>query len=147
MPRPTTLRQIFDESAQLALCKRLGRAIDSRRSRRFCALSAPLVEPKISMVERWHLQAQECVMLRDGSFEGSGEWSTDGGDDAERIARVHRKLKRIAGARAKLDAVEAAALRDAQALRIWRAYGYSSLVEYMGAPGKPGGGGRRDTVS
>src|SRR5262245_33388857 len=129
--RMTNRHLIIDENAWLAFCDRFFLTIDSRRSRRFCALSTSLLEPKISVVERWPLQEGVCVMLRDGSFEGSGEWSTNDGDDAERIARVHRKLKRIAGARAKLDAAEAAALRDAQALRIWRPYGYASLIQYM----------------
>ena len=70
-------------------------------------------------------------MLRDGSFEGSSEWGTDGHDDAERSLRVHRKLKRIVKARGALDREEAAALREAQALRLWRRHGYNSLVEYM----------------
>jgi len=70
-------------------------------------------------------------MLRDGSFEGSGDWGNNVAGDADRCARVHTKLKRIVGARGKLDAEEAAALREAQQLRIWRTYGYASLVEYM----------------
>src|SRR5690606_26210864 len=45
--------------------------------------------------------------------------------------RVHRELRRIAKARGGLDLEEAAALREAQALGLWRRYGYSSLIEYM----------------
>ena len=70
-------------------------------------------------------------MLRDGSFEGSQDWGNNVQGDADRCAHVHRKLKRIVGARGKLDAEEAAALREALKLRIWRTYGYASLVEYM----------------
>jgi hypothetical protein len=44
---------------------------------------------------------------------------------------LHRKLKRIVRARAALDLEEAAALREAQQLMIWRRYGYASLLEYM----------------
>jgi hypothetical protein len=40
-------------------------------------------------------------------------------------------LKRIVKARGSLDAQEAAALREAEALRLWRQYGYGSLIEYM----------------
>ena len=70
-------------------------------------------------------------MLRDGSFEGSQDGGNNVQGDAARCERVHRKLKRIVGARGKLDAEEAAALREALKLRIWRTYGYASLVEYM----------------
>ena len=45
--------------------------------------------------------------------------------------RVHRTLKRIAKARAHLDAQEAEALRDAQRIRLWEQFGYTSLVDYM----------------
>ena len=45
--------------------------------------------------------------------------------------QVHRRLKRIVKARGALDMQEAAALREADALRVWRHFGYSSLVEYM----------------
>jgi hypothetical protein len=44
---------------------------------------------------------------------------------------LHRKLKRIVKTRAALDAEEAEALREAERLRVWRYYGYSSLLEYM----------------
>src|SRR3954447_16556323 len=45
--------------------------------------------------------------------------------------RIHRTLKRIANARALLDAKEAAALREAQRIRLWKQFGYTSLVDYM----------------
>src|SRR4029079_18629774 len=48
------------------------------------------------------------------------------------VERVHRQLQRIVKARGALDLQEAAALREAQRLGIWRPFGYSSLVEYMG---------------
>jgi len=49
----------------------------------------------------------------------------------EECERVHRTLKRIVKARGSLDAQEAAALRDAQRLGLWRRYGYASLPDYM----------------
>ncbi len=85
-------------------------------------------------------------MLRDGSFEGSGERDTDGGDGGEiraakrqrvqcaddaRCEQIHRRLRRIAKARGALDVEEAEALREADAAYVWRRYGYSSLLEYM----------------
>ena len=45
--------------------------------------------------------------------------------------RVHRTLKRIVKARGSLDAQEAAALRDARRLGVWRQYGYASMVQYV----------------
>lgn len=45
--------------------------------------------------------------------------------------RVHQALKRVAKARAALDAEEIAALRDAQRMQLWRDFGYASLIEYM----------------
>jgi hypothetical protein len=45
--------------------------------------------------------------------------------------RVHRTLKRVAKARAVLDAQEATALREAQRIRLWERFGYTSLVDYM----------------
>jgi hypothetical protein len=72
-------------------------------------------------------------MLREGSVEVDASWCGVGGSDAhdEKCARLHRRLKRIVKARGALDMQEAAALRDAEALRVWRHYGYSSLLEYM----------------
>jgi 5-methylcytosine-specific restriction endonuclease McrA len=84
-------------------------------------------------------------MLRDESIGVEATWcgvGTEGGVAAEgavaseagasdRCAQLHRKLKRIVKARGALDAQEAAALREADALRLWRHYGYSSLLEYM----------------
>src|SRR5687767_3718750 len=82
-------------------------------------------------------------MLRDGSnveatwgegtAEGAGMWcgTEQEAGRGERCDKVHRTLKRIVKARGSLDAQEAAALREAQELRLWRHYGYSSLVEYM----------------
>jgi hypothetical protein len=72
-------------------------------------------------------------MLRDGSVGGDAIWcgvESGSGYESE-CERVHRRLKRIVKARGALDAQEAAALREAQALRVWRRYGYSSLVDYM----------------
>ncbi len=73
-------------------------------------------------------------MLRDGSVD-SGAFEDQacggGGEHGDKCDRLHRKLKRIVKARAALDLEEAAALREAQQLMIWRRYGYASLLEYM----------------
>jgi hypothetical protein len=52
-------------------------------------------------------------------------------DRDESLVKLHTKLKRIARARAFLDVQEAAALRDAQRLQLWKQFGYTSLVDYM----------------
>ena len=52
-------------------------------------------------------------------------------DTRGEIEQVHRTLKRIVKARGALDMQEAAALREAQRLGVWRSFGYASLVEYM----------------
>jgi hypothetical protein len=86
-------------------------------------------------------------MLRDGSIEAEGDVGGGGGgggggdgawmgverdaDHAGRCDQLHRTLKRIVKARGSLDLQEAAALREAQAIQIWRRFGYASLVEYM----------------
>src|SRR6478736_2306365 len=49
----------------------------------------------------------------------------------EKLALLHRMLKRIAKARAHLDLQEAEALREAQQLRLWRQFGHASLADYM----------------
>jgi hypothetical protein len=49
----------------------------------------------------------------------------------EKLATLHRMLKRIAKARAHLDLQEAEALREAQQLRLWRQFGHASLADYM----------------
>src|SRR5262245_48764892 len=46
-------------------------------------------------------------------------------------ARVDRKLRSIAARRAALDAEEAGLLRYAEELKLWRAFGYGSALEYM----------------
>ena len=50
--------------------------------------------------------------------------------EAER-ARVDQRLRGIAARRAALDAEEAHLLRYAEELKLWRGYGYASLLEYM----------------
>jgi hypothetical protein len=72
-------------------------------------------------------------MLRDGSVDTEATWcgvEREAGYD-ERCSKLHRSLKRIVKARGSLDAQEAAALREAESLRMWRHYGYASLIEYM----------------
>ena len=44
---------------------------------------------------------------------------------------VHAKLRGIAKTRCELDAREATYLVDAEQLRLWRHFGYSTLLEYM----------------
>lgn len=61
---------------------------------------------------------------------GVARASEANGADTDR-ERVHRTLKRIAKARALLDAQEAEALREAQRVRLWERFGYTSLVDYM----------------
>ncbi len=72
-------------------------------------------------------------MLRDGSVEVEATWcGTEREPQYEqRCEKLHRTLRRIVKARGALDAQEAAALREAQQLQLWRHYGYSSLLEYM----------------
>jgi hypothetical protein len=79
-------------------------------------------------------------MLRDGSNEaganGVGGVAGWMGVEAEpdhggRCEQLHRTLKRIVKARGSLDLQEAAALREAQQLQIWRQFGHTSLVDYM----------------
>jgi hypothetical protein len=72
-------------------------------------------------------------MLRDSLRDGAMGSGVDGVADGHgaRCARVHERLRRIARMRGALDAQEAEALREAQALMLWRAHGYASLVQYM----------------
>jgi hypothetical protein len=49
----------------------------------------------------------------------------------EKLVLLHRRLKRIAKARASLDLQEAEALREAQRLQLWRQFGHTSLADYM----------------
>ncbi len=69
---------------------------------------------------------------------GSGSWRARAADEEawEREhqaewARVDRQLRGIATRRAALDAEEAHLLREAEELKLWRAFGFGSLVEYM----------------
>src|SRR5262245_31338245 len=98
---------------------------------------AQLVAPKICVIEAMS-NGEECNMLRDGSEQRhDDEWASNLGGNGggnchgERCDELHRTLKRIVKARAALDAKEAAALREAQALGLWRRYGCSSLIDYM----------------
>ena len=69
---------------------------------------------------------------------GSRSWRERAADDeawerehAAEWERVDRKLRGIAARRAQLDAEEAHLLRYAEELKLWRAFGFGSLVEYM----------------
>jgi hypothetical protein len=75
-------------------------------------------------------------MLRDEAVIVETTWcgvaGSEGGaayDNA--CAKLHGRLKRIVKARGALDAQEAQALREAERLRMWRHFGYGSLIEYM----------------
>jgi hypothetical protein len=78
---------------------------------------------------------EEDVMLRETSVAVAESWacanSSTQKSEQLQCEQLHRRLKRIVKARGALDAQEAAALRDAEALRVWRHYGYASLLEYM----------------
>jgi hypothetical protein len=52
-------------------------------------------------------------------------------EHAAEWARVDQKLRGIAARRAALDAEEARLLRYAEEVKLWRAYGFGSLLEYM----------------
>jgi hypothetical protein len=71
----------------------------------------------------------EATWCGAGGAEARGTTGERG--DAARCEQIHRRLKRIVKARGALDAQEAAALREAQERRVWRHYGYASLIEYM----------------
>jgi hypothetical protein len=64
----------------------------------------------------------------DGDRDGARR--TASGVD-EKLVSLHRRLKRIANARAHLDLQEAEALREAQRLQLWRQFGHTSLADYM----------------
>jgi hypothetical protein len=70
-------------------------------------------------------------VLRDESIDVPSHWNEPADDHAVRCDLVHRRLRRIVKARGALDAQEAAALREAQQLRLWRRYGHNSLLDYM----------------
>ena len=67
---------------------------------------------------QWSWQPGRGLRASESVIAGDGE-------------RIHRTLKRIAKARALLDAQEAAALREAQRIRLWEQFGYTCLVDYM----------------
>jgi hypothetical protein len=64
-----------------------------------------------------------------GSDRGGDQRAASGVD--EKLVVLHRRLKRIANARAHLDLQEAEALREAQRLQLWRQFGHTSLADYM----------------
>lgn len=72
-------------------------------------------------------------MLRDEAIDvpSNYNWNDHADDHAVRCDQVHHRLKRIVKARGSLDAQEAAALREAQELGLWRRYGHNSLLDYM----------------
>src|SRR5690349_11739232 len=72
-------------------------------------------------------------MLRDESVGIEATWcGVERGAGYEATCeQLHRRLKRIVKARAALEAQEAEALREAERTRMWRYYGYGSLIEYM----------------
>jgi hypothetical protein len=82
------------------------------------------------------------MMMMNERVEIGGGGIVGAGAADEKLAMLHRVLKRIAKARAHLDLQEAEALREAQQLRLWRQFGHASLADYMGAPGQAWEGGR-----
>src|SRR6476659_195949 len=77
-----------------------------------------LGESWASITTVWSWQPGRGIRACEGTSLGDGE-------------RIHRALKRISKARASLDAQEASALREAQRIRLWEHFGYTSLVDYM----------------
>jgi hypothetical protein len=117
------LRDVVDVDANFRGESRHSRA-ESNRQRRKLACYA------------WSFSAGGKVMLCEASVRSTTwVWAPIRGlraSERENDAlRVHKALKRIAKARAALDAEEAAALRDAQRMQLWREFGYASLIEYM----------------
>jgi 5-methylcytosine-specific restriction endonuclease McrA len=78
-------------------------------------------------------RANGRTMMMNGPVQiGGGDVGRARGIDvSERLVELHRKLKRIAKARALLDLHEADALREAQKLQLWKQFGHASLVDYM----------------
>jgi hypothetical protein len=70
------------------------------------------------------------TMMMNERVEMGGDGVIADGVD-EKLALLHRMLKRIAKARAHLDLQEAEALREAQQLKLWRQFGHASLADYM----------------
>ncbi len=66
-----------------------------------------------------------------GAAGGAGAGALGFVSGNERLVLLHSRLKRIAKARAHLDAQEAEALREAQQLQLWKQFGHVSLVDYM----------------
>jgi hypothetical protein len=77
-----------------------------------------LCEQRASIGTAWSWQPGRGLRACESAVVGDSE-------------RLHRTLKRIANARALLDAKEAAVLREAQRVRLWERFGYTSLVDYM----------------
>src|SRR5438552_1207523 len=67
-----------------------------------------------------HTANRDAEKHRDRCRDMMMNGPVSGGGVNDRLAGLHRKLKRIAGARAKLDAIEAEALREAQRVGLWR---------------------------
>ena len=78
------------------------------------------------------------VTSRGAWARGAGWWVDHAAADdawerqhAAEWARVDQKLRSIAARRAALDAEEANLLRYAEEVKLWRAYGFGSLLEYL----------------
>jgi len=96
------------------------RRVASERWCRKCAWYVWLMlsETRASIESAWSWEPGRGIRACEGT--GLGD-----------IERIHRALKRISKARASLDAQEASALREAQRIRLWEQFGYTSLVDYM----------------
>jgi hypothetical protein len=76
------------------------------------------------------------VLIQAGTGNESWRENMIAAEDWERShktewTRVDQKLRGIAARRAALDVEEAHLLRYAEELKLWRAYGFGSLLEYM----------------
>jgi hypothetical protein len=73
-----------------------------------------------------------------GERQGGRSWANHAAaaeawehEHAAEWSRVDRKLRNIATRRAALDAEEARLLRYAEEIKLWRAFGFGSLLEYV----------------
>jgi hypothetical protein len=83
------------------------------------------IEPEVAvelLMERRDVSswADQAAAARDWERQHEAEW-----------ARVDQRLRSIAARRAALDAEEAHLLRYAEELKLWRAFGFGSALEYM----------------
>jgi hypothetical protein len=108
---------------------RVTRTIRARSDfRRFACVNAQ--ERANQSVENHRAIGRSMMMNERIQIGGDGDQRAASGVD-EKLVVLHRRLKRIANARAHLDLQEAEALREAQRLQLWRQFGHTSLADYM----------------